>query len=75
MEIVKLAREKGYTDYLWVDEGNYYQFLCGVQKWLRDKHRIIVSVELDQTSSIKYAISVCPYFGVSEFKSLLPQDK
>jgi hypothetical protein len=51
-EVFQLAKDKGYGQY-WTDDAythladgelNVYQELCCIQKWMRDEHKIVLSV-------------------------------
>lgn len=50
--------------------------LQGIINWFRDKHNIFIEIQLDQTSTPKFCISIVQYLEFMEFKKIvLPQEK
>ncbi len=47
-----------------------------VTDWLRWRHHLIITIELDQTSYMKFAISIVKWVGICQFEEInLPFDK
>ena len=49
-ELMKLSQEKGFLSrdgYVNVTLGYYYPWMCELQQWLREKHNILITIDVD----------------------------
>lgn len=74
-EIVDLATTKGYDRFHpdWfvnnkLEPKSWLLEMILLQKWLRDEHNLIVTIELDQTSYVKYCYDIVKFNGFADFE-------
>lgn len=74
-KIVDLAAIKGYDrfhlDYFKNNKLEYKSWfleMCLLQKWLRDENNLIIIIEPDQTSYVKYCYDIIKFNGIANFE-------
>lgn len=80
-QLIELAKEKGLITNLYqpeimqVSEDYYYLWMCELQKWLRDSHKLIVQIESIWGDKEMKTIEYESWVMYRDFENHLPNEE